>query len=72
MTTKHCGAIGLAWTNKHLCLLAHDDATYECVDPSDSIPADGAIYSPGRQTWLTLIATGNCCWPKRRPVDERR
>jgi len=35
MTTKHSGALALTWTNKHLRLLAHDDATYEWVDPSD-------------------------------------
>ncbi|MGH3938810.1 MAG: site-specific DNA-methyltransferase [Pseudonocardiaceae bacterium] len=29
------GRLELTWTNKHLCLLAHDDGSYEWLDPSD-------------------------------------
>ena len=29
------GRLELTWTNKHLRLLAHDDGTYEWLDPSD-------------------------------------
>lgn len=29
------GRLELSWTNKHLRLLAHDDGSYEWLDPSD-------------------------------------
>jgi len=29
------GRLELTWTNKHLCLLARDDGSYEWLDPSD-------------------------------------
>jgi len=29
------GRLELTWTNKHLRLLAHDDGSYEWLDPSD-------------------------------------
>ena len=29
------GRLELTWTNKHLRLLAHEDGSYEWVDPSD-------------------------------------
>lgn len=35
MSTGHSGRLELTWTNKHKCLLAHDTAHYEWVDPAD-------------------------------------
>ena len=32
---SHQGRVDLTWTNKHLRLLAHDDGSYEWVEPSD-------------------------------------
>lgn len=35
MTDSYSGRLELTWTNKHLCLLEHDDGSYEWVEPSD-------------------------------------
>jgi len=35
MTDSYEGRLELTWTNKHLCLLEHDDGSYEWMEPSD-------------------------------------
>lgn len=34
-SSDYAGKLELTWTNKHLRLLAHEDGSYEWVQPSD-------------------------------------
>lgn len=66
---KHSGALGITWTNKHLRLLAHDDATYEWVDPSDirvsevrllhSVATVGDVHSDRARAKDNLLIRGD-------------
>lgn len=35
MSSQYSGRLELAWTNKDLCLLAHENGAYEWVPTSD-------------------------------------
>lgn len=69
MITKYRGALGLTWTNKHLRLLAHDDATYEWVDPSEfrvsevrllrSVTAVGDVHADRTRAKDNLLIRGD-------------
>lgn len=64
MTDSYEGRLELTWTNKHLCLLEHDDGSYEWMEPSDyrvaevrllhDVTAVGSV-SEGRATDNLLI-----------------
>src|SRR5258708_23099780 len=41
--SQYQGQLELTWTNKHLRLLAHDDGSYEWLEPSDYRVAEGRL-----------------------------
>lgn len=69
MSIKPSGALGLTWTNKHLRLLAHDEGSYEWVDPSDfrvsevrllhSVTAVGEVHADRGRAKDNLLIRGD-------------
>lgn len=66
---EHTGRLELTWTNKHRRLLAHDNSTYEWVDPADyrvaeirllhSVATVGEVHVDQRRAADNLLIRGD-------------
>jgi adenine-specific DNA-methyltransferase len=69
MSGNHSGRLELTWTDKDKTLLAHEDGTYEWVDPSDYRVAEvrllhdvatcGEVRAPARRALDNLLIRGD-------------